>query len=219
MHPDALSRAARLLRGRLTMSDAAHVSALREMLVGQYEELKRVLARRLGSEDLAGEVLQETYLRLTRPAGIGVVASPRQYLLTIATNIARMSFRRERRSENLSDLDDLLGFVDDSPDPLQSIEARQEIEALQQAFDELTPRRRQIVFAARVEGMRLSKIAERLGVSQRFVEKELKIALMLCGARLNREVVQRFGPGAPQASKVKAATIAADQGRDDDETR
>ncbi|WP_027580547.1 sigma-70 family RNA polymerase sigma factor [Bradyrhizobium sp. Ai1a-2] len=201
------------------MSDAGHVSVLREMLVGQYEELKRVLARRLGSEDLAGEVLQETYLRLTQPAGIGIVSSPRQYLLTIATNIARMSFRRERRSENLSDLDDLLGFVDDSPDPLQNIEARQEIEALQRAFDELTPRRRQIVFAARIEGMRLSEIAERLGVSQRFVEKELKVALMLCGARLNRDVVQRFGPGALQASKGKTAATATNQGCDDDETR
>jgi RNA polymerase sigma factor (sigma-70 family) len=200
------------------MSDATHAAALRQALVGQYDELKSLLTRRLGSEDLAGEVLQETYLRLERPARIGIVASPKQYLLAIATNIARMSFRREKRSADLSELDAALGFVDDTPSPLQSIEARREIEALQQAFDELTPRRRQIIFAARVEGKRLSDIAEQMGISQRLVEKELKLALMLCGARLNREIVQRFGPGASQASKGQAAATAPHEERDD-ETR
>lgn len=200
------------------MSDSTVAATLRQALVGQYDELKSVLTRRLGSEDLAGEVLQETYLRLERPARIGIVASPKQYLLTIATNIARMSFRRDRRSANLPDLDVVLGFVDESPSPLQSLEARQEIEALQRAFDELTPRRRQIVFAARVEGTRLSDIAEQLKISQRLVEKELKIALMLCGSRLNREIVQRFGPGTSQTSKGQVAAIAAHEERDD-ETR
>lgn len=200
------------------MSDFARAATLRQALVSQYDELKSVLTRRLGSEDLAGEVLQETYLRLERPARIGSVVSPKQYLLTIATNIARMSFRRNRRSTSLSDLDTALGFVDEAPGPLQSVEARQEIEALQRAFDELTLRRRKIVFAARVEGARLSDIATQLGISQRLVEKELKIALMLCGAHLNREIVQRFGPGASQASKAQAAAIAAHEERDD-ETR
>jgi RNA polymerase sigma factor (sigma-70 family) len=171
------------------MSDSAHAAALRQVLVGQYDELKSTLTRRLGSEDLAGEVLQETYLRLERPARIGIIASPKRYLLTIATNIARMNFRRARRSVDLSDLDAVLGFVDESPDPLRSLEARQEIEALQRAFDKLTPRRRQILFAVRIEGSRLSDIAEQLGVSQRLVEKELKGALILCGSYLNREIV------------------------------
>jgi RNA polymerase sigma factor (sigma-70 family) len=200
------------------MSDSAHAATLRQVLVGQYDELKSTLTRRLGSEDLAGEVLQETYLRLERPARIGIIASPKQYLLTIATNIARMNFRRARRSADLADLDAVLGFVDESPDPLRSLEARQEIEVLQRAFDDLTPRRRRILFAVRIEGSRLSDIAEQLGVSQRLVEKELKSALILCGSYLNREIVQRFGPGASQASKGQAAATAVHDERDD-ETR
>jgi RNA polymerase sigma factor (sigma-70 family) len=191
------------------MSDATQVSTLRHALVGQYDDLKRVLTRRLGSEDLAGEVLQETYLRLERPARFGSIASPKQYLLTIATNIARMRFRRERRSMNLSDLDVAIGFVDETPGPLQQLEAREEIEALQRAFDELTPRRQTIVFAARVRGTRLSDIAEELGISQRLVEKELKIALLHCGARLNRDVVQRFGPD-------QATSMVAHEDHDDE---
>ena len=200
------------------MSNSAYVATLRQALVGQYDELKNALARRLGSEDLAGEVLQETYLRLERPARIGTVVSPRQYLLTIATNIARMSFRRDRRWADLSALDAALGFVDELPDPLRSLEARQGIEALQRAFDELTPRRRQILFASRVEGRRLSDIADDLGISQRMVEKELRTALLFCGSRLNREIIQRFGPGASQASRGQAVSAPLHEERDD-ETR
>ncbi len=210
--------ATKILPGHGRMSESIQAATLRQVLVGQYDELKSVLTRRLGSEDMAGEVLQETYLRLEQPARIGIVASPKQYLLTIATNIARMSFRRDRRSANLSDLDAALGFVDEAPGPLQSLEARQEIEALQRAFDELTPRRRQIVFAARVEGARLSDIAELLDISQRLVEKELKSALMLCGSRLNRDVIQRFGPKPSQASSERVAAAAVHEAPDD-ETR
>jgi hypothetical protein len=106
------------------MSSSASIAMLRQLLVGEYAELKRHLARRLGSEDLAGEVLQETYLHLERPARIGTISNPKRYLLTIATTIARMSFRRERRWTNLSELDAVLGFVDEAPDPLRSLEAR-----------------------------------------------------------------------------------------------
>lgn len=176
------------------MTESADVATLRQLLVGRYDELKKQLTRRLGSEDLAGEALQETYLHLERPVEIGTVRSPKQYLLTIATNIARMTFRRERRWADKQELDAVLGFVDETPDPLRSLEARQEVEALQRVFDVLTPRRQRILFALRVEGMRLADLAEELGLSQRFVSKELQIALMECGHRLKRDVVQRFGP-------------------------
>jgi RNA polymerase sigma factor (sigma-70 family) len=197
------------------MSDPADVAALRRLLVGQYDEFKRQLTRRLGSEDLAGDVLQETYLHLERPAPVRAVSSPRQYLLTVATNIARMGFRRDRRWSNLTELDAVLGFVDDTPDPLRSFEARQELKVLQDAFEELTPRRQRILFASRVEGVKLRDLAEELGLSQRAVEKELKAALMLCGLRLKRDIVQRFGPRPQEASMEDVDATDAGESRDD----
>jgi DNA-directed RNA polymerase specialized sigma24 family protein len=110
------------------MNSSADIARLRQLLVDEYDGLRRQLVRRLGSEDLASEVLQETYLHLERPARIGAVGSPKHYLLTIATNIARMSFRRERRWTGLSELDAALGFVDEAPDPLRSLEAREELD-------------------------------------------------------------------------------------------
>jgi len=200
------------------MSNSAEVAVLRQLLVGEYDELRKKLARRLGSEDLAGEVLQETYLHLERPARIGPIGSPRHYLLTMAINIARMSFRRERRLTSLSELDAALGFVDEAPDPLRSLEARQEFEALKAAFDELTPRRRYILCASRLEGRKLRDIAAELGVTQRSVEKELRAALILCGLRMKRNIVQRFGPRTRDASPVGAAEVATGLETSDDET-
>jgi RNA polymerase sigma-70 factor (ECF subfamily) len=199
------------------MSNPADVALLRQMLVGEYDDLRRQLTRRLGSEDVAREVLQETYLHLERPSRLSVVDSPRRYLLTIATNIARMKFRRERRLTSLTELDEVLGFVDEAPDPLHSLEARQEFEALKAAFGELSPRRRYILFASRLEGRKLREIADDLAVSQRFVEKELKAALIFCGTKVSRDVIQRFGPGAREVSSMGASSVeAAHENRDDD---
>lgn len=201
------------------MTDAANAAALRRLLVGQYDELKKQLARRLGSEDLAGEVLQETYLRLERPVRFGVIRSPKHYLLTIATNIARMRFRKERRWVDMAELDAALGFVDETPDPLRRLEGQQEIAALLEAFSELTPRRQHILVASRLEGKSLGEIATELNLSERTVLKELKTALLHSGQRLKRDVVQRFGPRASKASSlIKDATEVTPQAMHDDQT-
>ena len=54
------------------MNDAT-LFHLRQQLVARYEEIKRQLTLRLGSDDLAREVLQETYVHLGRAAQIGPV--------------------------------------------------------------------------------------------------------------------------------------------------
>jgi RNA polymerase sigma factor (sigma-70 family) len=196
--------------GAVPTSGSTSIATLRQVLVDQYGDLKKQLARRLGSEDMAGEVLQELYLHLERPARISVVRSPKHYLLMIATNIARMTFRRNRHWANMVGLDAALGFVDEASDPLGSLEALQDFEALKLAFAELTPRRQRILFAARVEGTPLSELAAELGLSERTVSKELKIALMQCGQRLERDVIQRFGPRPQKASTITEDAEAED---------
>ena len=108
---------------QVTLSTGLEVDLVR-MRTRQFFRLLRVLTHgagpammRAGLDFKAGEVLQETYLHLERPGLADCVKSPRQYLLTIATNIARMGFRRERRWMDLAELDTALGFVDEAPDP------------------------------------------------------------------------------------------------------
>jgi RNA polymerase sigma-70 factor (ECF subfamily) len=96
-----------------------------------------------------------------------------------------------------------LNLVDEAPDPERVVEAKSEAAALEGVLAELSPRRRNILLASRVEGVSLSEIATRHGISQRMVEIELKMALIHCGRRMGRKIVQRFGPRLPEGSHYK----------------
>lgn len=174
--------------------------ALRRLFAVGYDDLRSRLARRLGSADLAGDALHEAYLRIDQAPAIGPVRNPKFYLLRVAINIAWKRLRREDRIATLSDAVAMLGIADDAPGPARTAEARAELERLRQAIADLTPRRREILLASRIDGIPLRKIAEELGVSQRLVEIELKHALAHCALRLDRTVVRRFGPGAGRGS-------------------
>ena len=98
------------------------------------------------------------------------------------------------------EITDLLHYADDALDPARVVHARIEVAALERAMEELTERQRAILIAARVEDLPQQEIASRFRISVRMVGKELKRALEHCGQRLDRRVVQRFGPGAGKAS-------------------
>ena len=156
--------------------------------------LKNQLARYLGSEDRASDALQDTWLRLQQAKPAGPVERPYPYLLRIAYNMALKRARRERGSVTLEDAREALNLIDDAPDPERAAEARSEFAALEKAMSGLTARRRHILIASRVEAITLREIATQLGISQRLVEMELKLALIHCGQSLGRKIVQRFGP-------------------------
>lgn len=178
---------------------------LRELLLLDYDRLRSQLARRLGSVERANEALQETWIRLQGGSAIGVVQRLRPYLLRIATNIALKRQRADRQAVTLDEARAALDLPDDTPGPERIAEARSEMLALDAALDELTPRRRDILLAARVKGLPLSEIARRHGISQRMVELELRAALMHCGQRLGRKVVRRFGPRPVEGSQDQDA--------------
>ncbi len=180
---------------------------LRHRLVLDYEALKNQLARYLGSADHASEALQDTWLRLERATPQQPIDRPFVYLLRIAYNIAVKRRRGERRTMMLEDARGALNIVDDAPDPERVAEARSEFAALERALAELSPRRRDILIASRADGIPLREIAVRLGISQRLVEMELRLALLHCGQHLGKRIVQRFGPRAVERSDNQDAKV------------
>lgn len=175
-----------------TMTETTWAS-LRAMLADRYGEFKQRLAYRLGSTDLAGETLQETWLRLQRPGNAGVLERPEAYLFRIALNIAADRRDADRRRLALSEIEMLRHLDDEELDPERIAESRSEMMFLAQALDELPPRCRAIFIAARLDELPHKIIAARYGISTRMVERELKRALEHCGDRLGRNLPQRFG--------------------------
>ncbi len=173
---------------------------LQRLLINRYDDLKARLKHRLGSEAFASEILHETYLRLGRLDVAAPLQSPKAYLLRVALNVAADRRKADSRRLTPSEIELLRNGADHAASPAEIVEGRFEIEALCRALDELPERQRAILLASRIDETPHLEIAERFGISTRMVEKELKRALVHCGERLDRNVVQRFGPRAPEKS-------------------
>jgi RNA polymerase sigma-70 factor (ECF subfamily) len=173
---------------------------LRMRLATDYEALKAVLARRLQSTELAGDALQETWVQLESCEPAQPVRYPQSYLFRIAYNIGLKRLHRERKTVSVEDTRLALDLVDYAPDPAAVAEGRSELALLKAAVEELTPRQRNILFASRLDGISLAELATRHGISQRWVERELRAAVIHCARRLDRKLVQRFGPRPRQGS-------------------
>ena len=160
------------------------LTIIRRLFVDRYDDLKTRLTQRLGSADLAGDAMQDAWLRLSRAESIGVVQSPRSYLFRIVMNVVEDRRRMEkRRHVSAIEIESLLEVPDHAPTPEQTMLARSELEAFEAIVDELSERRREIFLAARVGNVPRQEIADRLGISRQLVAKELRLALEHCLAR------------------------------------
>jgi len=193
--------------GQFTMRESSRAALLSALIEG-YDELKRRLARRLGSSDLAGEALQDTFLRLECGNDVGTVRSPRAYLFRTALNMAANRRVAENRRVATSEVDALLAVPDDAPDPARIIEARSDIEALERVLRQLPIRQRDIVRATFIEEESMQDIARRYRVTTRTVQIELREALLYCAERLDRPLARRTA-ARPRAVLMSRPVLAA----------
>lgn len=165
----------------------ASLALIRRLLVERYDELKRRLTRRLGSSDLAGEALQDAWLRIAQVDSVGMVRNPGNYVFGVAMNAARDRLRSaDSRALSAAEVDGLLEIADRAPDPEQMARARSDLRELEAILHELPPRRREILLAARLDQIPRQEIARRFGISLRLVEQELQRAQEYCLARRDR---------------------------------
>lgn len=159
------------------MSDSG-ISGLRDFLVRRYDDLKRRLTVHLGSADLAGEALQETWLRLeSSKEGAEPVQYPLSYLMRMATNAALDRMRAEKRFLSGEEVEQVLSDLSDpAAGPARTFEARSEAERLAAVIQQMPSRRRNILILIRVDEMPRQEVADRLGVSLSLVDRELKRA-------------------------------------------
>jgi RNA polymerase sigma factor (sigma-70 family) len=159
-------------------------TALKNLLVSRYGALLKRLERATGSAHDAGDVLHDTWLRLETMAEIGPVDNADAYLAGTTQHAATDHFRRERRHVHEEEVDELFPVPDELADPERIVAARHKVDKLKVILLQLTPRRRAILLAARVDGQLNREIAERFGISLRLVEKELGVALKYCSEHM-----------------------------------
>ncbi len=160
---------------------------LLDYLTKRYGDLKRRLTRLLGSDDLAGDALQDTWLRLQRLENQAPVLNPRAFLLRMAANIAVDNQRSHSRALPRGEVEALLDMPDPAPGPEQIAGGRAEMDALSKVIMRMPKRRREILILRRWEGLPQKEAAERLGVSVRTIEHELKRAHDFCAAHMDEK--------------------------------
>lgn len=175
------------------------LARLLQVLMDDYGVLKGQLARRLGSPDVADDVLQEVYLRLQQMKSESV-RHPRTYLYRVALNIAADRRRSDQRRLARSEVELLLQVERDELDPERIAAARSSIRTLVQALEELPPRQRAMLIAVRVESLTYAQAASRFAVSTRYIEREVKQALDYCRRRLETNPTLRYAHRPPRTS-------------------
>jgi RNA polymerase sigma factor (sigma-70 family) len=157
---------------------------LKHLLLQRYAAFRRKLEPMAGSRDVAGDALQDTWLRLETMSEVGPLANPDAYLMRMATNAVIDQHRREVRHLHEEEIEALLDVPDELADPERIVAARREVAALEEAMRDMPARRKAILVAARIEGLLTTEIAERFGLSRRMIERELNAALKYCNERL-----------------------------------
>lgn len=159
-------------------SGARSAASIEDLYQQQAPRLLRFFARRTVRQD-AGDLVQESFARLAdmQSRTAEEIERPEAYLSRIAANLlrdrAKSALRRSLANHVSADDLPLAGH-----DPVASLEARDQIQRLQEALAGLAPKTREIFLAHRLDGLPYKEIAGQTGLSPKGVEWHMSKAIV-----------------------------------------
>ncbi|WP_338497771.1 sigma-70 family RNA polymerase sigma factor [Pseudomonas sp. WP18] len=159
-------------------------SRFHHVFLAQRMPLLRTLERMVNNPSTAEDLLQETYLRVSRALAERPVEHLEPFVFQTARNLAR-DHLRARRVQSRTVLDDVpLEVVHNVVAPQgnaeDAVHAGQMLERLNVSLQALSPRQQRIFILSRLHGHSYQDIAGQLGVSSSTVQKELKLIMAIC---------------------------------------
>lgn len=157
-----------------------------------YDELRQFVRKRTGSNTIAEEVVQETWIR-ANALSTELPDNPRAYLYRMAGNLVVDHIRRERSQAveletDAPDGSEQAAVLDSipcpAPTPLDTAISLQELSALNAAVRELPDKCREVFLLYRGHGMSMRDVATHMGITQKTVEKHIARAMIHCRKRL-----------------------------------
>lgn len=109
--------------------------------------------RKLGSEHLSSDILQDAYLRLAQHRTSTAVDNPRAFVFRVVANLVIDHLRLSaNRMPHDVDEETLHAIPENLPDPETRYQYRQRLEAINEAMEELPENCRLAFYLNRVEG-------------------------------------------------------------------
>ncbi|MEP4145909.1 MAG: RNA polymerase sigma factor [Halioglobus sp.] len=146
--------------------------------------LEKYLSRKLDSPEDAAELAQEAYMRLHRLEQPENLDNARAFLFQVATNLAVDQLRRRQlhfkflKSEKSQAVDgEPMDYNAAGASPEQILGARQKLDVINQAVEELPFKVKQAFLLHRQSGLSYNAIAKQMDVSVSSVEKYILQAL------------------------------------------
>jgi RNA polymerase sigma-70 factor (ECF subfamily) len=142
-------------------------------------KLYGVVLRILRREDLADEVIQETYLKVWQSAGQfdPVRAAPITWLVAIARNRA-IDLLRRRTEDSIEEKPEAMEAAADSPDPLERRAFSEELQRLLACIGQLPPERQRLVLLAYYNGWSREQLAAELATPVNTIKTWLRRSLL-----------------------------------------
>lgn len=158
------------------MGDSLDTWFKREILCHE-EILMRFICRIWPRRDEAADIRQEAYARVYEAARQGRPQSPKAFLFATVRHLMVDRIRRERIvSIRAGGDNEYLNVLVDEISPEQRVGAQQELARLAQAFDRLSSTCREVVWMRRVKDLSQKEVADRLGLTEKTIEKHLRTA-------------------------------------------
>ena len=147
------------------------------------QRLRRFLASRLrhGTADVE-DLVQEVFLRLLRIARHETIRSSESYLYMVAFHVLHQHLLRRAAAPEAVEISALINEMESTPadDPLAQAQMQQQLQALQDALSQLSPKAQAVLLLHRRDGYSLEEIGVQLGFSRANAAKYLSKALLHC---------------------------------------
>ncbi len=128
------------------------------------------------------DMRQEVYTRVFEAAREHIPDNPKRFLLTTARNLLINLVRREQvvPMETYADFEGL-DIAADTPEPDRVLIQRENIRRLEAALTQLPPRTREAIALAYFDGLSVTEIARRMGITQPVASKLVARGTLILG--------------------------------------
>jgi len=154
-------------------------AAFERLYVATRAKLYGVVLRILRRQDLAEEVIQETYVKVWNSAGQfnPAVSSPITWMAAIARNRA-IDIVRKRGESSIEEEPEAMDVAAETPDPLARREMSEELKRLLECVGRLEPDRQKLVLLAYYNGWSREQLAAKFATPVNTVKTWLRRSMM-----------------------------------------
>jgi len=154
-------------------------SAITCLYIEHVGEIRRFLARRLSCVEAAADLAHEVFIRYMAAEPASPIQNPRAFLFRIAGNLAIDHARGNPiKPGQWVDITECGDLASEYPSPERFAVARQELDRLRKAIEELPPKCREVFIRHKFDGVPQSRLAQEYQITLNAIEKHLVRALI-----------------------------------------